>query len=167
MCHNSPSYVQQHSTEQHSTAQHSTTACRTNRSPAIDSLFCTPIRANLPHLNRKQKEHLQCPGQLQLLHHLDKGAGVIPHACLIARTQLELTHKGGQLRPVTDQQGCQCQAITQIAVKVGHPLCRSRQCLHHSKLVVSESNRGRTVKPSSIDSPDSLTPSALLTSLQR
>jgi len=95
----------QHSTAQHSTAQHSTTACRTNRSPAIDSLFCTPIRANLPHLNRKQKEHLQCPGQLQLLHHLDKGAGVIPHACLIARTQLELTHKGGQLRPVTDQQG--------------------------------------------------------------
>ncbi len=106
----------------------------------MDSLFCTPILFKLAAVEQEAEVHLQCPGQLQLLHHLDQGASVVPHACLVARTQLELTHKGGQLRPVTDQQGRQCQAVTQIAVKVGHPLCCCWQCLHHLKLVVSGTN---------------------------
>lgn len=66
---------------------------------------------------------LQYPGQLHLLHHLHHSAGVVLHLCLVGGAQLELTGQGRQLRPVTHQQGRQRQAISQVAVKVDHPLC--------------------------------------------
>ena len=135
---------------QHDSAQHSARHQHAEQTVLQHWTVCS-AHPYLPTCYSRTGVHLQCPGQLQLLHHLDQGAGVVPHPCLVARTQLELTHKAGQLRPVADQQGCQCQAVTQIAVKVGHPLCCCWQRLHHSKLVVSVSNRGRTAKPSTIE----------------
>ncbi len=146
----------QHST-QHSTAQHSTASNISMQNRLSTSNGKSVLHTHTCQLDTLEQEtevHLQCPGQLQLLHHLDQGAGIVSHTCLVAWTQLELTHKGGQLRPVADEQGRQCQAVTQIAVKVGHPLCRCWQCLDHSKLVVSGSNRGKTAKATTIDSSD-------------